>query len=147
MPSPGNLAILQAITNLTYEAADGVETTLTADSPFVRKLATALHTGWTSAYPSSPTTAANAISAEFSGFKLAPQSLQVLVAMGTGIDSETALWVASYNATTGLHSYAPQQASIVAKILAACPVQYPSVQVLADAVAAVFVAHFEQEGG
>lgn len=147
MPSPGAVQILKEISDLEYAAADGVTTTLTADSQFVRKLATALDTGWTSSYPTTTTTAADAITSEFTGFKLAPQSLAVLVAMGTGIDTEIALWVASYNAVTGQHAYAPNQASIKAKILAACPVQYNSVLVLADAVATMFVNHFEQEVG
>lgn len=147
MPSPGQVKILNDISGFEYEAAPGVSTTLKAESKFIQKLAIGLHNGWTSASPTTTTTAEAQISAAFQGFALAPQSLLVLKAMGIGIDSETATWAASYNATTVKHVYQPKAASIKAKILAACPVQYPAVKELANAVANMFVKYFEQEVG
>lgn len=146
MPSPGQQSIATNIGDVPYSVEGGFETEIKQASMVVQKLATGMDTGWTSATPSTVSTMAQTIPAAFSGFVI--DGLEFLTAIGTGIDTETALWAASWNSTSAKHLYAPESASIMAKIQAASPTVWSAgAQALAQAATNAFLAGFEQEVG
>jgi len=145
MASPGIDAIASEIGKKTYTVEGGFNVQFKTQSPSVQKLATAIDAGWTSSAPSTITTMATAITAEFTLASSA--GLAYLIAIGTGIDSEIGKWAASFNATTSLHAYVPTALLIVTAIMAASPVKSAGALALAQVVANVFITNFEQEAG
>lgn len=146
MPSPGAASIASAIGNVNYSVEGGFATQIKQQSWVVQTLANGMHSGWTSASPSTVTTMAATIPAAFAG--TVTSGLEFLTAIGTGIDAETALWAASWNATSVKHLYTPASASIMAAIEAASPTVWSAgAQALAQAATNAFLASFEQEAG
>lgn len=145
MPSPGQTEIAKSLSEIAYTVEGGFDVEFKLLGDLVQALSTALDTGWTSAVPSTITTMATAIPAEFAS--VAGNGLTYLTALGTGIDGEVTKWAASLNTVTTLHTYAPTAAAIVIAILAASPVQSVGAISLANAVADIFIADFKQEEG
>jgi hypothetical protein len=146
MPSPGASAIESAIAGTTFKV-EGTDTTteFKAGSILVVQLGKAIHAGWTSTSPALPTTMALAFALEFEN--LTGQGLASMKAIASGIDQETALWVASYNPLTGLHTYAPTAVSLKTKIIAASQIKSNGMNALSNAVATAFIDEFDPEVG
>lgn len=145
MPSPGKTAIEKELAKLTYTVEGGFPVKFIQSGYLVQNLSTALNTGWTSASPTTITTMATAISQQFNTFR--GQGLTFVIALGTGIDTETAKWAASFKPLPNIHSYAPTVQSTIAAILAASPIQSAGIIALTNAVATLFIDNFEQEIG
>lgn len=145
MSSPGKDTIATALGNKTYTVEGGFKTQFKADSETIQKLASAIDAGWTSSAPSTITTMATEIASKFSN--TLGNGLAYLIALASAIDTETSKWAASFNPLTGLHTYAPTAAAIIATTLAASPIQSAGVTAMAEAVAQVFIDNFEQEVG
>lgn len=142
MPSPGTSAIEDAIAGTSFEVEGTTTVTeFKAGSILVVQLGKAIDAGWTSASPANPTTMAASFAATFTN--LVGSGLAAINAIASGIDQEVALWVASFNPLTGLHTYAPTAAAIKSKILAASPVSSSGVSALAQAVADAFTSSFD----
>lgn len=144
MPSPGTSAIENAIAGTTFDV-EGETTEFKAGSLLVVQLGSAIDAGWTSSSPAAPTTMAASFAATFTN--LVGPGLVAMNAIASGIDQETAAWVASFNPLTGLHAYAPTATAIKSKILAACPVSSNGMTALAQAVADAFIDGFDPTVG
>lgn len=145
MPTPGAEALETALTGFTITLTGGVTTEFKA-GPVSAALADGMDAGWTCATPTTVSTMSAAIGSAFAGMA-AGQGLASMVAIGTAIDAEIAVWAASWNATAQVHSYAPAADTISAAAIAASPVKSPGFTALAEAAAAAFVANFVQEVG
>jgi hypothetical protein len=145
MPSPGTETIATEIGNKTYTVEGGFDVEFKTLGDTVQKLSTAINAGWTSAAPTTVTTMAITITAEFT--QTAGIGLAFLIALGTGIDAEVTNWAASFNSITSLHTYAPTALTITSAIMAASPIQSAGAIALAEVVSDIFIANFEQEAG
>lgn len=153
MPSPGAESIKSSLLETSYtleQTVAGETRTLTCqfadDAPVIDKLSAAMDTGWTSASPSASTTMAAAITSEFSYLSGAP-GLPFLVAIGTGIDTEVAKWVASWNPQSGIHTYAPQASAAFAVFVSSTSQRLVSMDALADTAINAFFDDFDQATG
>lgn len=145
MPSPGASSIAATIGAKTYTVEGGFVTQFVNPSSFVTSLATAMDAGWTSATPTTATTMAAAFTAEFASY--AGNGRVFIDCVATGIDDETAAWVASWDSQASVHTYTVNAASIVSRIMACSPVQSAGAQALAEAAADAFMSGFGQEVG
>ncbi|MCW8965371.1 MAG: hypothetical protein OQK82_01590, partial [Candidatus Pacearchaeota archaeon] len=115
--------------------------------PTTQKLAAAIDAGWTSASPTTATTMAASFSAEFAGYLFPGIGQTFIYCIASGIDAEIAAWVASWDTLAQIHTYPPNAASIISRIMACSPVQSAGAQAIAEAVADAFMAGFGQEVG
>jgi len=145
MPSPGVADLKSALAAETF-LVGAATVSFDADGEMITKLATAIDAGWTSSYPSTPTTMAAAFAAELAGYA-SGDGLAFLNSIASAIDADVALWVASYVAVTGLHSYVVNATAITAATLSSSPVSSPGVIALATAAGNAFAAEFVQEEG
>ena len=145
MPSPG-INTLKTDFNIPYTVEGGYNTEISLDSPTNINLATGIHNGWGSPYPTTPTTMEIALLAAFSGYVLPTGGgYGVLQAIGRGIDLEIADWIASW---TGIvHTYVVNPVSIESRIIALLPITSNATLILANKVATIFCTYFTQEGG
>lgn len=148
MPSPGIPTLKNALT-FPYTVEGGFATSMKYDSEVNDKLATAMHIGWTSSSPTTPTTMETAISAEFSSYVQTSgpygTGWQHLLCLGIGIDEEIAAWVSSWNGT--VHTFTVTAASIESRIKACFPWSSNATDAIAQAVSQAFATYFEQEVG
>ncbi|MGR6871240.1 hypothetical protein ACU6U9_02780 [Pseudomonas sp. HK3] len=146
MPSPGTAAIESAIAGTTFQV-EGTDTTteFKAGSILVVQLSKAIDAGWTSISPALTTSMVLSFALEFTN--LVGPGLAAMNAIASGIDQETALWVASYNPLTGLHAYAPTAVSLKTKIIAASPIKSNGMNALADAITNAFIDGFDPKLG
>lgn len=146
MPSPGTSAIEDAIAGTSFEVEGTTTVTeFKAGSILVVQLGKAIDAGWTSTSPALATSMVLSFALEFKN--LAGPGLASMNAIASGIDQETARWVASYNPLTSLHTYAPTAAAIKSKIIAASPVSSNGINALAQAVADAFIDGFDPTAG
>lgn len=163
MPSPGASAIKDAIKTTGYvitvdtpgadpdpETGETPTTThsctFNEDARVIVGLANAIHAGWTSSYPTTVTTMSAAITAEFSELAGSP-GLPYLVAIGGAIDTDVALWAASFVPNSGTHSYTPSKGAMTTAFTAATPMRLPGVDALASSVFDAFLAGFSTTAG
>ena len=147
MPSTGSAAIAAVIGAKTYTVEGGFNTQFVEAYPTTQKLAAAIHAGWTSASPTTPTTMAASFTAEFAGYLLPGIGQAFFNCIASGIDAEIADWVASWAPVPQVHTYVPNAASIVSRIMACSPIQSAGTQALSEAAAEAFMAGFVQEVG
>lgn len=146
MPSIGAAAIASTIGAKSYTVEGGYPTQFVSSGAFVVKLANAIHAGWTSASPTTPTSMAASFSAEFAGYLLG-NGLLFVNCIASGIDDETAAWVASWQPIPAVHSYTVTAASMVSRMMACSPVVSNGSRALAEVVADAFMSGFGQETG
>lgn len=144
MPSPGTSAIAAILGAKSYTVEGNYTTNFDPQGEFVSKLATAMHTGWTSSSPSTGTSMSSAFSATFSGY-LAGTGLLFINSIAQGIDEEIDAWVNSWNGSS--HSHGVTQNTITTRILALSPISSNGVQAITEVVAAAFMSGFGQEAG
>jgi hypothetical protein len=146
MPSTGATAIANVIGAKSYIVEGGFATLFINSGEFVLKLANAIHAGWTSVSPTTPTSMAASFALEFNGY-LFGNGLLFINCVATSIDDEIATWVASWNVLTSVHDYTVNAASIVSRIMVCTPVVSYGTRALAEAVADAFMSGFGQEAG
>lgn len=146
MPSIGAAAIASTIGAKSYTVEGGFSTQFVSTAEFVVKLANAIHAGWTSASPTTPTTLSASFAAEFAGY-LSGNGLLFVNCIATGIDDEIAAWVSSWEPVPAVHTFTVTAASIVSRIMACSPVVSNGSQALAEVVADAFMSGFGQETG
>jgi len=144
MPSPGASAIASSIGTKSFTVEGGFATQFVSTGEFVVKLSNAIHSGWTSASPSTPTTMATSFATEFSTY-LSGNGAVFVNCIASGIDAEIAAWAASWNGS--VHTFTVTAASIVSRIMACTPIVSNGAQALAEAVADAFMSGFGQEAG
>lgn len=86
------------------------------------------------------------MSAEFSDWSRG-YGQAMMEAIGTGIDTDVGLWVASWDAVTRTHLYAPSAGAIYSYIMAAMPIDTAATRAIAQKCANVFMQGFGQEAG
>ncbi len=146
MPTIGKSAIAQKIAAKSFEVENtGATVQYQEDVDFVQRLANAIHTGWTSLTPVTPTAMLTSFASVFADYT--GQGRAMLDAIATGIDQESSAWAASWNPTLAKHLYAPSAATIKSKILAASPFQSNAVTALAEATSEAYMSGFKQEEG
>jgi len=145
MPSPGVSALKTALAAETFLVGDNT-VSFESTGQMIGKLAAAIHAGWTSSSPASATTMAAKFSIEFSDYA-SGDGLVFLNCIASAIDAETASWVSSYNATTGLHAYIVSATAITSAITLCSIVDSPGVTALATAVGDAFNSGFDQAAG
>lgn len=146
MPSPGSRSIAASIGAKSYTVEGGYDTQFIESNEFIQKLAKALDAGWTSASPIMPTSMSAAFSAEFAGY-LAGRGQVFVNCIASGIDQETAVWVASWNPIVQVHTYVVNAGSIVGRIMGCSLVQSNGARAMAEVCADAFVDGFGQEVG
>lgn len=146
MPSIGTAAIASIIGAKAYSVEGAFPTQFITSGEFVAKLANAIHAGWTSASPTTPTGMAASFSAEFTGY-LSGNGWLYVSCIATGIDDETITWVNSWDTNSQLHTYTVNAASIVSRIMGCTPVVSNGSRALAEVVAGAFMSGFGQETG
>ena len=144
MPSIGAAAIANGIGAKAFTVEGGFATQFISTADFVVKIANAIHAGWTSSSPSTPTSMVASFATEFSGF-LTGNGLAAGGCIASAIDDETTDWANSWNGAT--HSYVVSAASIVSRVAACSPVSSNGMTALAEVVASLCMSGFGQETG
>lgn len=152
MPSPGYENILNSLATTSF-TPEGTATPIyfnpAADT--IKKIASALDAGWTSSYPATPTTMVTAFTAEFAGFFTLEGALgqNFIMALAQGIDTDIALWVASYVPPpgSGTHTYIVTAITINAQIALLSPLISNGSTALINSISDIFGNNFGQEVG
>ena len=146
MPSIGQSAIATILAK-PYTVEGGFNVQVNVNGVFVQKLANAIHAGWTSASPTTPTTMGASFNTEFSNYLFAGLGKVFVECIASGIDAEVAAWVASWDDINMIHTFTVSNASIYNRIMACSPYQSNGAKVFAQGAADAFMAGFGQEAG
>jgi len=146
VPSIGQSAIATILAK-PYVVEGGFAVQNNVNGTFIQKLAAAVHAGWTSVSPETPTSMSVSFSTEFNNYLFAGIGLQYVNCIASGIDDEVNAWVASWNNVLLVHEYTVNAASIVSRIMACSPITSNGAQIFAEASAEAFMAGFGQEVG
>ena len=146
MPSIGQAAIATILAK-PYTVEGGFNVQINVNGTFVQKLASAIHAGWTSSSPTTPTSMVSSFNAEFTGYLIGGLGKTYVECIASGIDAEVNAWVASWDNIALVHTYTVNAASIVGRIMACSPYISTGTQICADASAEAFMVGFGQEAG
>lgn len=120
MPSPGTTTLKTGLASQSFilESVGGT-LNFNPEGEFIQKLANAIHTGWTSISPSTPTTMVTSFTSEFASYMMAGSlgKLFMIDSVAQGIDNEVQQWVSSWDSFLQIHSYSPNGTSIKNRIL------------------------------
>jgi hypothetical protein len=145
MPSPGITALKTSLA-IPLNVEGGFSTSIVLNGTTNVSLATGIHNGWGTIYPTTLTTMESTIISAFGGYVDGVYlGSQFLVCCGRGVDLEIADWVASWDTT--IHTYTVSAASIYSRIMLCSPINSNSANALAQAIADAFMTGFIQEGG
>ena len=133
--------------NETEEVLAEPTTVLKKGSKTVESIATAMHGGWTSASPASPTTMTATFTAEFEKWIQPGKGLSSMIAIGAGIDAEVAKWIASFDPVTGTHKYALTAKVLKDSMLSGSLIDSGAMDAVSETCAEAFVAEFDITSG
>ncbi len=147
MPSP-SASVLRTELAVPFTVEGGFNTNIVLGGEFNTRMASGMDTGWTSATPTTPSSFQSAILAAFSGYTLgAGQGLNWITCIGTELDAEVDLWIASWQVIPMVHTYVPSAGSIIGRIQS-CELFTSNARTALDqTIADTFIKYFEQEVG
>lgn len=148
MPSPGAV-VLQNELEGTYTVEGGFDTTFKSDYETAKLIGEGLDAGWTAEYPTTPSSFTAALPASIASLG-SGGGIEWMSAVGTGLDAEVTLWVASWlppGSGGPVHTYAPNSSAAVATARATYSGTWSAgMEAIAQKICDAFISFWVQEG-